>query len=178
MGDLIAAAEFKPLVSPIQVPVGQQQAVAEVRIREIVAVVAAADQRPGKRAVPSGTVVSKSKVAGVGSAAERPCADQRRKSAYWDVGKVRVSTGGLRFAGEGALHHSIKIGVAAAGKKITADLVLSGDLRALGAEGLGVDRRSILHRGVAGGRQPESQQSRLGNEFHPVGKFVVEVGHG
>ncbi len=51
-GDLIAAAEFKPLVGAIQIPVGQQQAVAELRIGEIVAVVAAADQRPGKRAVP------------------------------------------------------------------------------------------------------------------------------
>src|SRR5580704_8732066 len=51
MGDLVASAKLKPLVSPIQVPVGQQQAVAELRIREIVAVVAPPDQRPCKGAI-------------------------------------------------------------------------------------------------------------------------------
>src|SRR6202034_112735 len=46
-----------------------------------------------------------------------------------------------------------------------------------GTKGLGIDRRSKLHRRIAGGRQAEREQGRLGHKFHAGGKFVVKVAH-
>ena len=86
--DLVAAAEFKALVRAIKVAVGQQQAIAELRIGEKVAVIAPANQGTGKCSIPLRLIIGKSEIAGVGSATERPCADQRRKGADRYVGKV------------------------------------------------------------------------------------------
>ncbi len=61
---------------------------------------------------------------------------------------------------------------------MAADLVLGRDLRALGAEGLRVDGRSILNGWVAGRGQAERDQGRLRHEFDAVGEFIVKVGQG
>ena len=173
-GELIAAAEIDALVAAEEIAVWQQEAVAEVGVGEIGAVIAAGDEGSGERTVPLCAGVIQAEVAGVGCDAEWACALEGGVGADGDAGEVAV--GVEAGGGEGVLHDGVSVGVAAADEEVLGEAVLAFKLDAGGEEGEGIDVGAVgvvdeLGLGVA-----ELQEVGLGDVLDIVGVLVVEVG--